>query len=150
MEYYEKHGKKGFSNLNPEEAKEKERLEKEAKEARLIDTLDKADEALRDVDASIIVELVKIGVNLTPNQSERAIEVGMEDYKLKVTKRRQDMLINAGGFTAGSFFSLRKLYDFAINDLLKLKQTLSELKSEQEKGDYKEFLTQNRNMKNYK
>lgn len=72
----------------------------------------------------------------------------MEDYKLKVIKRRQDMLINAGGFTAGSFFSLRKLYDFAIKDLFKLKQNLSDLKIEQEKADYKEFLTQN-NKKSY-
>lgn len=130
IEYYAKHGKKGYSNLNPEEALEKERLEKEAKEARLLDSLDKADEALRDLDAFVMVELVKIGINLTPNQSERAIEVGMEDYKLKITKRRQDMLINAGGFTAGSFFSLKRLYGFAMNDLQTLKKTLQEMKSD--------------------
>jgi hypothetical protein len=45
----------------------------------------------------------------------------MEDYRLKVTKKRQDIMVNAGGFTAGSFFSLRKLYDFAMNDLMTLK-----------------------------
>ena len=66
-EFYEKHGKKGFTYLTPEEAKEKERLQQQAKEAKLITTLDKADEALKDVDATVVVELVKIGVNLTPN-----------------------------------------------------------------------------------
>ena len=120
-DYYAKHGKKGFTDLIPEEAKEKERLEKQKKEKKLIDTIDKADLALRDVDANVVVELVKIGINLTPNHSERALEVGMEDYRLKLTKKRQEIMVNAGGFTAGSFFSLRKLYDFAMNDLKTLK-----------------------------
>lgn len=66
-QFYEKHGKKGFTFLTPKEAKEKERLQQQAKEAKLITILDKADEALKDVDAAVVVELVKIGVNLTPN-----------------------------------------------------------------------------------
>lgn len=60
----------------------------------MLETLKKLDEGLEPVDANILIDLVKIGINLTPNKNyvstsnQRAIEVGLEDYRVRITKKR--------------------------------------------------------------
>ena len=39
------------------------------------------------VNANVGIQLVKVGINIAPNTDTRAIEVGMEDYKVKITKK---------------------------------------------------------------
>jgi len=95
------------------------------------------------VNATVGISLAKIGINVAPNTDTRAIEVGLEDYRVKILKKNQDLMINAGGFTFTSFFELRKLYDFLTKDMGKLKTVLNDLKP---KESYREFLEKNKKM----
>lgn len=72
------------------------------------------------------INLVKIGINLAPTQETRAVEVGMENYNVKVTKKKQECKLNAGGFTAASFFTFRKLYDVATEDAGRINQYIAD------------------------
>ena len=108
--YYKANGIKRFANMSKDEIDLKLKSEEEDKDRKLQDTLKKLDEGLEQVDANILIDLVKIGVNLTPNKNyvptsnQRAVEVGLEDYRVRITKKKDQLKLNAGGVTAAMFF----------------------------------------------
>ena len=108
--YYKANGIKRFAKMSKDEIDLKLKSEEEDKDRKLQDTLKKLDEGLEQVDANILIDLVKIGVNLTPNKNyvptsnQRAVEVGLEDYRVRITKKKDQLKLNAGGVTAAMFF----------------------------------------------
>ena len=108
--YYKANGIKRFAKMSKDEIDLKLKSEEEDKDRKLQDTLKKLDEGLEQVDANILIDLVKIGVNLTPNKNyvptsnQRAVEVGLEDYRIRITKKKDQLKLNAGGVTAAMFF----------------------------------------------
>ena len=108
--YYKANGIKRFAKMSKDEIDLKLKSEEEEKDRKLQETLKKLDEGLEQVDANILIDLVKIGVNLTPNKNyvptsnQRAVEVGLEDYRVRITKKKDQLKLNAGGVTAAMFF----------------------------------------------
>ena len=108
--YYKANGIKRFAKMSKDEIDLKLKSEEEDKDRKLQETLKKLDEGLEQVDANILIDLVKIGVNLTPNKNyvptsnQRAVEVGLEDYRVRITKKKDQLKLNAGGVTAAMFF----------------------------------------------
>ena len=108
--YYKANGIKRFAKMSKDEIDLKLTSEEEEKYRKLQETLKKLDEGLEQVDANILIDLVKIGVNLTPNKNyvptsnQRAVEVGLEDYRVRITKKKDQLKLNAGGVTAAMFF----------------------------------------------
>ena len=70
----------------------------------------------------------------------------MENYSMRITKKKMDVKVNAGGFTVASFFNMRKLYDVATDDLKGIKEYLEEKTS---KIDQNKWLHENRNITAY-
>ena len=108
--YYKVNGIKRFAKMSKDEIDLKLKSDEEEKDRKLQETLKKLDEGLEQVDANILIDLVKIGVNLTPNKNyvptsnQRAVEVGLEDYRVRITKKKDQLKLNAGGVTAAMFF----------------------------------------------
>ena len=108
--YYKANGIKRFAKMSKDEIDLKLKSDEEEKDRKLQETLKKLDEGLEQVDANILIDLVKIGVNLTPNKNyvptsnQRAVEVGLEDYRVRITKKKDQLKLNAGGVTAAMFF----------------------------------------------
>ena len=108
--YYKANGIKRFAKMSKDEIDLKLKSEEEDKDRKLQETLKTLDEGLEQVDANILIDLVKIGVNLTPNKNyiptsnQRAVEVGLEDYRVRITKKKDQLKLNAGGVTAAMFF----------------------------------------------
>ena len=108
--YYKVNGIKRFAKMSKDEIDLKLKSEEEDKDRKLQETLKTLDEGLEQVDANILIDLVKIGVNLTPNKNyvptsnQRAVEVGLEDYRIRMTKKKDQLKLNAGGVTAAMFF----------------------------------------------
>ena len=108
--YYKVNGIKRFAKMSKDEIDLKLKSDEEEKDRKLQETLKKLDEGLEQVDANILIYLVKIGVNLTPNKNyvptsnQRAVEVGLEDYRVRITKKKDQLKLNAGGVTAAMFF----------------------------------------------
>jgi len=108
--YYKVNGIKRFAKMSKDEIDLKLKSDEEEKDRKLQETLKKLDEGLEQVDANILIDLVKIGVNLTPNKNyvptsnQRAVEVGLEDYRIRITKKKDQLKLNAGGVTAAMFF----------------------------------------------
>ena len=107
--YYKANGIKRFAKMSKDEIDLKLKSDEEEKDRKLQETLKKLDEGLEQVDANILIDLVKIGVNLTPNKNyvptsnQRAVEVGLEDYRVRITKKKDQLKLNAGGVTAAIF-----------------------------------------------
>lgn len=134
--FYKEHGIKKNAKLSPEALEAERQREAKEKEERTQEALTKLDASVKDINMNVAVNLTKIGVNIAPTQETRALEVGMENYSVRITKKKTELKLNAGGFTVASFFSFRKLYDVAMEDMKKVKQYIADQTTRKDYGQY--------------